>query len=88
MFRLWGKTFYNNHMLCDFVYEDDSAETRTHKVLRGLEVICNEFDLSSPIWLDANIAEFKQHAHTRFYPDNFIDGVDFDYLEIRVIEED
>ena len=47
----------------------------------------NEFDLSKPIWLDVTIAEFKKHAKARFYQDNFVDSIDFDYLEIQIIEE-
>ena len=47
----------------------------------------SEFDLSKPIWLDVTIAEFKKHAKARFYQDNFVDSIDFDYLEIQVIEE-
>ena len=46
-----------------------------------------QFDLSKPIWLDSTIAEFKRHAKARFYQDNFVDSIDFDYLEIQVIEE-
>ena len=65
-----------------------SDETRTHKIFNALEEICYEFDLSKPIWLDVTIAEFKKHAKARFYQDNFIEQIDFDYLEIQVIEED
>ena len=50
--------------------------------------ICQTFDLSEPIWLDINIRDFKRHSKTRFTQDNFIDSIDFDYLEIQVIEED
>ena len=37
--------------------------------------------------LDTTIADFKRHAKARFYQDNFVDSIDFDYLEIEVIEE-
>ncbi len=87
MFRLWGKEFKNNKMLRDTVVEDDSDDTRTHKIFHALDQICYDFDLSKPIWLDVNIDEFKRLAKTRFTPDNFVDSVDFDYLEIHVIEE-
>ena len=30
----------------------------------------------------------KKHGKARFYQDNFIEQIDFDYLEIQVIEED
>ncbi|MBE5870923.1 MAG: hypothetical protein E7294_06660 [Lachnospiraceae bacterium] len=88
MFRLWGKIWKDNHMLKDTVICDDSADTRTHKVFRALEEICYEFDLSKPIWLDKTIAEFKRHDKTRFYQDNFVEEIPFDYLEVHVIEED
>ena len=87
MFRLWGKEFKDNKMLKDTVIEDTSDDTRTHKVFHALDEICYEFDLSKPIWLDANIDEFKRLAKTRFTSDNFVDSIDFDYLEIHVIEE-
>ena len=35
-----------------------------------------------------NVAEFKRHSKVRFYQDNFIDSIDFSYMEIQVIEED
>ena len=70
------------------VFEDDSNDTRTHKIFRGLEKICYDFDLGNPIWLEKTIAEFKRHDKARFYQDNFIEEIPFDYLEIQVIEED
>ncbi len=88
MFRMWGRTFRNNHMLQDIVVTDESDDTRTHKVFHALEKICYAFDLSKPIWLDATIADFQKTARARFYQDAFIDTIDFDYLEIRIIEED
>ena len=88
MFRLWAKTFKDNRMLADTVICDDSADTRTHKIFRALDEVCYHFDLSKPIWLDATIKEFKRHDKARFYQDNFIEQIPFDYLEIHVIEED
>ncbi|MCR5755877.1 MAG: hypothetical protein K6G30_13830 [Acetatifactor sp.] len=88
MFRLWIKEWKNNHMIKDTVFEDDSEDTRTHKIFRGLEKACYEFDLSKPIWLDNTVAEFKRHSKARFTQDCFIEQIEFDYLEIQVIEED
>lgn len=88
MFRLWARTFKDNRMLQDICIEDGSGDTRTHKIFRALDKICLQFDLSKPIWLDKTVAEFKRHRKTRFTQDNFIDSIDFDFLEIQVIEED
>ncbi len=88
MFRLWAREFKDNRMLKDTVIEDDRDDTRTHKIFRALEEICLQFDLSKPIWLESTVSDFKRHSKTRFTQDNFIDEIDFDYLEIQVIEED
>lgn len=88
MFRLWARTFKDNHMLQDTCICDSSADTRTHKIFRALDEICVQFDLGKPIWLDKTVKDFKRHNKVRFYQDNFIEDIDFDYLEIQVIEED
>lgn len=89
MFRLWAKVFKENRMISDMVIiNEDSSLNRTRKVFAAVDEICHQFDLSKPIWLDSTIADFKKHDKARFYQDNFIDPIDFDYLEIHVIEED
>lgn len=75
-------------MLCDYVYENNKEDTRTHKVFEAVEKTAVEFDLPKPIWLESNIREFKIHSKVRFYGDSFIEEVPFDYLEMQVIEED
>ena len=55
MFRLWGKLFKDNRMVKDMTVCDDSSDTRTHKIFRGLEDICYAWDLGKPIWLDSRI---------------------------------
>lgn len=88
MFRLWAKEFKSNRMLKDMTIENDSRDTRTHKIFQAIDEVCYAFDLGKPIWLEANVKEFKQHAKTRFTQDSFIETIEFDYLEIHVIEED
>lgn len=85
--RIWFKLCKDNHLLKDTVITNDSDDTRTHKIFRALEEVCYEFDLSKPLWLDSTISEFKRHSKARFYQDNFVDDIDFDFLEIHVIEE-
>jgi hypothetical protein len=78
----------NTHLIKDMtVCNDDSSMSRTAKVFAAIDTVCEEFDLSKPIWLDSTIAEFKKHDKTRFYQDSFIDSIEFDYLEIHIIEE-
>ena len=79
MFRMWGKIFKKNRMITDTVICVDNNLNRTRKVYQALEEMCYEFDLPKPLWLESN--------KTRFTRDSFIEEIDFDYLEIQVIEE-
>lgn len=87
MFRMWGKEWKDNRMIRDIVICNDTQDTRTQKVHQSLADICYRFDLQTPIWLDGNIREFQRLSKTRFYQDNFIEHIDFGYLEIQIIEE-
>lgn len=88
MFRMWGKLMKDNHLLRDTVIcNSDYSLSRTQMVFDALDQICYEFDLEKPIWLDASVNEFKRLDKTRFSQDSFIERIDFDYLEIQVIEE-
>lgn len=88
MFRLWVREFKDTRMIKDVVIEDDSSDTRTHKIFNALEKACHKFDLALPIWLEKNIDDFKRTSKCRFRSESFIEEVPFDYLEIQVIEED
>lgn len=88
MFRLWAKIYKDNHMLKDTVISNpDYNISRTQMIFQALDDICYEFDLGKPIWLDATVQEFKRHDKVRFTQDNFIEHIEFDFLEIHVIEE-
>ncbi len=88
MFRLWAKIIKDGKIVKDIVVEDDSEDkTRTRKVFDSLEHICREFDLGNPIWLASNISEFKRFSKTNFNSDNFMEQIEFDRLEIQIIEE-
>ena len=73
MFRMWGKLMKDNHLLKDTVVcISDYSLSRTQMVFDSL---------------DSTVKEFKYHDKARFTQDNFIESVDFDFLEIQVIEE-
>ncbi len=88
MFKLWAKVWKEGHLLKDTVVEDPSEDTRTHKVFHALTRVCHDFDLAEPIWLDKNIQDFQKRARCRFTQDSFVEELDFDYLEIQILEED
>lgn len=88
MFKLWVRLIKENHLVKDTVIADDTNDTRTHKVFNSIDKACYEFDLGRPIWLDSTVKDFKAHSKARFTTDSFIEQVDFDYMEIQILEED
>lgn len=86
--RIWAKIWKDTRLVRDTVIENCEGDTRTHKIFKALEAVCYEFDLGKPMWLDSTVKEFQKYAKTRFTKDNFIEEIDFDFLEFQVIEED
>ena len=67
--KIWFKVLDENHILESHTIEDDSDDTRTHKIFNSLR-------------------DFKKFSKTRFSADNFVETIEFEYLEIEVLEED
>lgn len=89
MLRIWFKVFKENRLVADTTIENDNPDmSRTQKIFEALDAACYHFDLGKPIWLDSTINDFKRHSKARFFQDNFMEEIDFDFLEIHVIEED
>ena len=89
MFRLWAKIIVSGKIIKNMTIENpDSYLNRTKKIFSAIDEVCYSYDLSKPIWLDKNINEFKKSNRTRFTKDNFVDEIDFDSLDIEIIEED
>ena len=88
MFRMWIKLWKENRLVKDMTVDNAEPVNRTKKVFEALDRACAEWNLPKPIWLQSNLKEFKQRARTRFGQDSFIEKIDFDWLELHVIEED
>lgn len=86
--RIWFKIFKDTHLLREETLCDYSNETRTHKIFNALEKACYDFDLEKPMWLDMNVKEFGKRGVTKFTKDNFVEEIEFDYLEMHILEED
>ena len=86
--KIWFKMMADNHLIKDITVENHENDTRTHKVFAAVSSMCRSFDLPSPIWLESNISEFKKYSRVRFQSDSFVEEVDFDYIDMQVLEED
>ena len=85
--RIWFKIYKDTRIINEETIEDYSEETRTHKIFNALEKACYDFDLQKPIWLDYNVKEVAKRGVTKFTKDNFVEEIEFDYLEMHILEE-
>lgn len=88
MFKLWARKWKDGHLIEDTVVEDSSDETRTHKVFHCMTEVCYQMDLAEPRWLPLNVKDFQRFARCRFTQDSFDEAIDFDYLDVQILEED
>lgn len=87
MFRLWGRIIKNNRTISDQVFEINSSDlSLEEKINKGLESLCYDFDLQTPLWFNGHDKEFALAGKTRFTDHHFVEDIHFDYLEIEIIE--
>ena len=76
--RYWGKIKIEDRIIKDTALEEKDFPS-------ALSAVCDAFDLSKPIICAKHHAEIKSFSRTVFFPDDFVESVDFDTLEIEVI---
>lgn len=76
--RVWGKIKKEDIILCDTTLEAISFEA-------AVDCVCSFFDLSKPIICAKHFYEIEAFSRTVFFPDDFVDKVTFDALEIEII---
>ena len=87
MLRIWGKIYKNNKLINDTVIENNSKTMDfTTKIDMVMEELCLYFDLQKPLWLNENLKDLNRFSRTVFTQSHFIEEINFDYLEIEIIE--
>lgn len=87
MYKLWAKRIRKNHIIDSITVKNKEEITPNEKRDKCLKEICQKLDLSVPVWLNKHDLEFSQFKYVTFYPQDFIDEVDFDKLEIELIDD-
>lgn len=88
LIKLWGKIVKKNNIIQNHVIElNIDRLTDTKPLLKGIETLCNHFDISNPIWMNKNTDEIDRINKTRFKAQHFIEEIEFDYFEIELIHE-
>jgi hypothetical protein len=82
--KIWFKVHKGDKLVAHAVVEcedDLSAQEFIEVVRKG----CKAVDSPTPAVLDAHIDKFAKFGVTRFYPDDFVEKVDFTRLECEIM---
>ncbi len=88
MYKLWAKKINNHKIINSITVKNKEDISLVDKRDKCLKEICQKLDISVPIWLKKHDMEFSQFKYVIFYPHDFVDEVDFDKLEIELIDNE
>ena len=87
MYKLWARKIKKNHLIDSILIKNTENISNSEKRDKCLKEICEKFDISVPVWLKKHDFEFSQFKYVTFYPQDFIDEIDFDKLEVELIDD-
>lgn len=83
--KLWGRIKLDNSVLDSRVV---TVQAKTaYDVADWSEPfarLCHDMNLSRPVILKKHVRDLEQFRHTVFFPQDFLESVDFDRLEIEI----
>ena len=86
MIKVWGKVLKRNKIIHNHTIET-YGEFSENTVLECLYQICLKLDLPRPIILNKHTKDLNNFLFMRFFPDDFIEPVHFDKMDVHVIIE-
>ncbi|MDE6411995.1 MAG: hypothetical protein K2L02_05645 [Clostridia bacterium] len=84
MFRIWAKVLKDEHIQKQFVYESEEKFSYSD-FFTYLSDICVELDVPTPVLLKTHIFNYAKFNHVAFRPDDFIEQITFDKLQLENI---
>lgn len=88
MYKLWARKIKKNHLVDSIVVKNKEDISSLEKREKCLKEICQKLDISVPVWLNKHTQEFSQFKYVTFYPHDFIDEIDFDKLEVELMDDE
>jgi len=77
---VWVKLISDNKVI-----RQDMEPCEYKNAAEALNTLCERMDISRPLWLAKNNREWHVFFRTRFNPDQFLDTVTFDRMEMEWI---
>lgn len=82
MVKLWARTFkeHKTTSKCDYSFDGNIQWSSFFDYVSN---VCNQMDLPTPVVLKAHLFNFAKFNFVKFYKNDFLESVDFDYLLIE-----
>lgn len=88
MYRLWGLIRKNNKRVKDMIAQStEPGLTEEARLEQCIQQMCSAYDLQRPMWLPKNVRDYETYKRVVLNQDNFIEFIDFDALELEVLED-
>ena len=85
MIKLWGKILKDNKIKKDYTISIE--EFSFENLYDYLKDMCYNLKIETPIILPKHLRQFEEYSITRFYSGDFIDYIDFDFLQIEYYDD-
>ena len=87
MYKVWAKKIKNNKIIDSQTIKNNEKINLNEKRDKCLAQDCEKLDLSIPLLLKKHTDEFSEFKYIIFYPEDFIDDIDFDRLEFELLDD-
>ena len=85
MVKIWFKVIKNDHIVKQFVYENEEKFTYSH-FGEYVSAGCYALDEATPIIIRSHIMNFAKYNGVNFLPSDFVENVSFDRLRIENLD--
>ena len=83
--KIWVKTVLGEKITRSILHEQPVIDEKNFD--ETLYQVCQNLDLPLPLVTKTNLRHFFAFNHVKFKPRDFVESVDFDYMELEFVIE-
>lgn len=80
--KVWA-SLHNHHKVLARAESESSLPDASEALMECLEIVYKELDIAEPVWVKKHAMELSRYHRVKFRPEDFLEPVSFDYLEIE-----
>lgn len=84
--KIWAKTVVDEKITRDLIYEYEDVRN-LDEFVSVLQEICGLMDIPTPVATYVNFNHFVLFNNTKFKPRDFVESVDFDFLDVEAVPD-